>query len=218
MVLQSIIYSLAAYLLGSIPFGKLIAARIARIDITRRGSGNVGATNVARELGVKWGLLTLALDMMKGFAPVFLFAATADPGGSQYEIGLSAVGLSALIGHQFSVFLGFRGGKGVATAFGVYLAISPLSCLLALLIFLAVVAVWDFISMGSMAAAVSLAVLMSIFGKPLPIVLGGFVAAALICVKHHENICRLLRGEERKWRERGAQPNSSRSLSNSSSE
>ncbi|MBW1787769.1 MAG: glycerol-3-phosphate 1-O-acyltransferase PlsY [Deltaproteobacteria bacterium] len=218
MVLQSIIYSLAAYVLGSIPFGKLISARVARIDITRRGSGNVGATNVARELGLKWGLLTLVLDMMKGFVPVSLFAAAASTGGTLYAICLSAVGLSALIGHQFSIFMGFRGGKGVATALGVFLALSPLSCLIGLLIFVVVVAIWDFISLGSMVSAISLAVLMGVLGKPFPIVLGGFAAAALICVKHHENIGRLLKGEERKWRERSSQPRTSSNLSNSSSE
>ena len=93
-----------------------------------------------------------------------------------------------------------------------------LSCLIALLIFVAVVAIWDFISLGSMVSAVALAVLMGVFGKPFPIVLGGLTAAALICIKHHENIGRLVRGEERKWRERASQPRTSSNLSNSSSE
>jgi len=217
-MLQPFIFAVAAYLFGSIPFGKLIAGKVARIDITQKGSGNIGATNVARELGIKWGILTLVLDMLKGFVPVVLFACLAPKAGIGHEIGLSVVGLSALSGHQFSIFLKFRGGKGVGTALGIYLAISPLSCLSALLLFILIVYIWDFVSLASMTSAFSMPLLFALFGKTLPLVIGALIAAALICLKHKENIQRLLKGDERKWRERNIQANNSSSLSSSSSE
>ena len=114
-----ILFALAAYLLGSLPFGRLIGQRVADIDITQRGSRNIGATNVARELGLKWGIFTLLLDVLNGFMPVFLFGLFFP----DFGIGPSVMGLFALFGHQFSVFLRFRGGKGVATSLGIFLAI-----------------------------------------------------------------------------------------------
>ena len=218
MILQLIPYVVVAYLLGSVPFGKVIAKRVAHVDITQRGSGNIGATNVARELNAKWGILTLVLDVLKGLAPVVVFAYCASQENHGYETGLCAVGLAALLGHQFSLFLGFRGGKGVATALGVYLGISPLSCLLALILFFLIVYKWDFISLGSMVSVSSMPLFLALFGKPLPLVVGSFVMAALICLKHRENIQRLVRGKERKWSHRKNQEKRSKSLSNSSSE
>ena len=190
-----------AYLLGSVPFGKLISKKVAHIDITSRGSRNIGATNVAREVGIKWGLLTLFLDILKGFIPVLLFAGYASQSASFQEYGPTAVGLSALLGHQFSLFLNFRGGKGVGTALGIYLALSPLGSLLAILLFILIVIKWNFISLGSLSAAAAMPVLLAIFGKPLPVIMGAVIAATVICVKHVDNIHRLVRGEERKWRE-----------------
>lgn len=219
MLSQGILYAIGAYLFGSVPFGKLIAKRVAQIDITTRGSRNIGAANVARELGVNWGLLTLLLDILKGFIPVVLCSRYAshvlgtDPG-----LAVSVVGLSALLGHQFSIFLRFRGGKGVGTAVGVYLAISPLSCLVALFLFLLIVYKWDFISLGSMVSACAMPFLLAGFGKRPPLVIASFIIATIICFKHNENIQRLLSGEERKWSDRKSQVSKSRSLSNSSSE
>lgn len=218
MVFQTFIFAVAAYLFGSIPFGKLIAGKVAHVDITQKGSGNIGATNVARELSIKWGILTLVLDMLKGFVPVVLFACLAPTAGIGHEIGLSVVGLSALLGHQFSIFLKFRGGKGVGTALGIYLAISPLSCLIALMLFILIVYVWDFISLASMLAACAIPFLFAIFGTTPPLVIGAVIAAALIVMKHKDNIQRLIKGDERKWRNRKSQANNSRSLSSSSSE
>jgi glycerol-3-phosphate acyltransferase PlsY len=212
-----IFFALAAYLLGSVPFGKLIASGVARVDIRQRGSGNIGATNVARELGVKWGLFTLSLDMLKGFLPVAIFARTAsDMGGN--DIGLFAVGLLALVGHQFSVFLKFRGGKGVATAVGVYLVISLPACLAGVLVFVLTVYKWHFISLGSILSAAAMPGLLALFGGSQVTVIGSAIVAALICLKHAGNIERLLKGKERKWRSRRNQASKSRSLSSSSSE
>jgi glycerol-3-phosphate acyltransferase PlsY len=187
-----------AFLLGAIPFGRLISQWVARIDITKRGSGNIGATNVARELGLKWGILTLLLDLLKGLVPTLLFDRLY-PGASW---ALSVTGLCALLGHQFTPFLGFRGGKGVATALGVYLAISPLGCLAAAVVFVLTVSVWDFISLGSMAGACSVPVFFAILGLPVELILASLIAAGLICLKHKDNIGRLLAGNERKWRNR----------------
>ncbi len=218
MVFQTFIFAVAAYLFGSIPFGKLIARKVAHIDITQKGSGNIGATNVARELSIKWGILTLILDMLKGFVPVVLFACVASKAGMGHNIGLSVVGLSALSGHQFSVFLRFRGGKGVGTALGIYLAMSPLSCLVALMLFILVVYIWDFVSLASMLSALAMPLLFALFGKTPPLIIGAVIAAALIVIKHKDNIQRLVKGDERKWTGRKNQANNSRSLSSSSSE
>jgi glycerol-3-phosphate acyltransferase PlsY len=218
MFFQTFMLAVAAYLFGSIPFGKLIAREVAHIDITQRGSGNIGATNVARELSIKWGLLTLILDMLKGFVPVVLFASLAPQAGIGRELGLFVVGLSALLGHQFSIFLSFRGGKGVGTAMGIYLAISPLPCLVALILFILIVYMWDFISLASMLSALAMPLLFALFGKTTPMVIGAVITAALIVIKHKDNIQRLVKGDERKWRDRKRQANNSSSLSSSSSE
>jgi len=218
MISHSIPFIVAAYFLGSIPFGKLIATVVAHINITQRGSGNIGATNVARELGLKWGLFTLFFDILKGFVPVAIFAHYIAGMGEGSDVWLSAVGLSALLGHQFSIFLKFRGGKGVATAVGVYLAMSYPACLLAVLVFVLTVYKWDFISLGSMLSAAAMPGFLALFGKSQGIVIGSGIVAAFICLKHTGNIQRLLKGNERKWRNRQNQASRSRSLSSSSSE
>ncbi|MBC8417614.1 MAG: glycerol-3-phosphate 1-O-acyltransferase PlsY [Desulfobacterales bacterium] len=215
---QSILFAIAAYVIGSIPFGKIIAGSVARIDITQRGSGNIGATNVARELGMKWGVITLVLDVLKGLAPVLIFSLYVSRTGAPYETVLAAIGLCALLGHMFPVFLKFRGGKGVATALGVYLAISPLSCLCGLVLFVLIVIKWDFISLGSVISAGAMPLFLILFGKPQPVIIASLIMALLICYKHKENIQRLIKGEERKWKERNVQANRSSNLSNSSSE
>jgi glycerol-3-phosphate acyltransferase PlsY len=193
-----ILFPIAAYLLGSIPFGRLIGQRVARIDITERGSGNIGATNVARELGIKWGILTLVLDLLKGFVPVWLSGLLFP----NFELGQALVGITALIGHQFSLYERFRGGKGVATTLGVFLAFSPLPCLLALLLFVLTVYLFDFVSLGSIISAALMPFILILFRKPFPVVMAAGVVAALICIKHKGNIQRLMRGEERRLRKR----------------
>ena len=216
MTLQWILFALGAYLLGSFPSGKIIAWLVAHIDITKKGSGNIGATNVARELGLKWGIVTLIMDISKSLIPVLI---------SKYSFGNETavfyIGLSALLGHQFSLFEFFKGGKGVATALGIYIGLtlsSLLSCLIALGVFIAVVYRWDFISLGSMSSALSIPILLILFGEPWPVILGSFGMALLIFFKHRENIQRILSGEERKWTERKNQEKRSSNLSSSSSE
>lgn len=188
----------AAYLIGSIPFGSIISRKIASIDITDRGSGNIGATNVARELGLKWGIVTLVLDLLKGFIPVYLVNYHIILG----NIGLILVCISSLLGHQFSIFLKFRGGKGVATAAGIFLALSPGSLSIAVLIFILTIYLSDIISAGSMLAACSMPLILFLSGKSFYLIIASFVMAVLICLAHKDNIKRILKGEERKWRDR----------------
>ena len=197
-----VLYFIGAYVLGSIPFGQIISKKVASIDITTRGSGNIGATNVARELGMKWGIVTLLLDMVKGLVPVLISMKHGGEGGSFSFIGPSVVGLCALVGHQFSCFRRFNGGKGVATALGVYLALSPLSTVLALILFVLIVAKWSFVSLASMVAALSIPILLFTFGMSGISIIVSAIMALLICLKHHENIGRLIKGEERKWKDR----------------
>lgn len=193
-----ILFPVASYIVGSIPFGKLISRWVAGIDITQRGSGNIGATNVAREIGMKWGFLTLVLDVLKGFLPLFLFRLFFP----QFQIGHAIVAISTLVGHQFSLYQRFRGGKGVATALGIFLAISPVSCLIALLFFLLTVYTWTFISLGSMVSASIMPLILILVGKSDPLVIASVITAGLICLKHKDNIQKLVKGEERRWRKR----------------
>ena len=206
MASQTLYFVLGAYFLGAIPFGKIIAGIVAHIDITKRGSRNIGATNVARELGLKWGLLTLALDVLKGLVPVLVFSICSNKSDIWGQIALAMITLCPLLGHQFSVFMGFKGGKGVATALGVYLAISPISCLMGLLVFVLVVLKWDYISLGSMVSAGSIPIFLTLFHQPKPVVLASVILAILIYLRHVENIERLAKGDERKWRQRKSEP------------
>ncbi|MFC1868048.1 glycerol-3-phosphate 1-O-acyltransferase PlsY [Thermodesulfobacteriota bacterium] len=195
----SILIPIASFFIGSIPFGALISQRVAKIDITRKGSGNIGATNVARELGLKWGLVTLALDLLKGFTPTYIFSHYFN---AYNETGLFIVCLAILLGHQYSPLQKFRGGKGVATALGIFLAISPVLALIALLIFVVTVYASDFVSLGSMIAACAMPLSLLLHRKSDHLVVASLIMAALICLKHRDNIRRLLSGEERRWRKR----------------
>ena len=141
-------------------------------------------------------MLTLALDLLKGFIPVFVFSLLQP----QHELGLAVVGVAALLGHQFSLFQRFSGGKGVATAVGVYLVIAPLSTLIAVGFFALIVILFDFISLGSILSACLMPVLFALSGKSLTSIVASCLITATICIKHRDNIRRLLRGEERKWR------------------
>jgi glycerol-3-phosphate acyltransferase PlsY len=193
-----VLFLLVAYLIGSIPFGRIIGRGIAGIDITKKGSGNIGATNVARTLGLKWGALTLFFDMLKGIIPLSLFGLYSQ--GS--DVSAIWIGLAALMGHQFSIFMGLKGGKGVATALGVYLIMAPLPCGIALGLFTITVYRSHFVSLGSMLAASSIPFLLWLFNYPQQQISGSLVMAALICCKHHQNILRLLKGEESAWKKR----------------
>jgi acyl phosphate:glycerol-3-phosphate acyltransferase len=187
----------AAYLLGSIPFGLLLAKLFGTADIRKVGSGNIGATNVVRVAGPVAGILTLLLDAGKGALAVLLAVRLAE----ESSLWLMLAGICALLGHCFPIWLGFRGGKGVATAAGVFLVLCPLACLGAALLFLLVVGYWRFVSLGSISAAAALPLLMYFFwaphhAPPHPITFGSLAAALLIIYKHDGNIHRLVEGSE----------------------
>lgn len=191
---------LAAYLLGSIPFGLLLAKLFGGSDVRKSGSGNIGAANVTRVVGPLAGILTLALDAAKGAAGVWLAARFTEESAAWMMLAA----LFALIGHCFPVWLKFKGGKGVATALGVFLALCLPAALAALIVFLLVVVIWRYVSLGSIAAAAAMPLLMYFLwaphhAPPLIITFGSLAAAALIVFKHGANIQRLAQGEEPKF-------------------
>jgi glycerol-3-phosphate acyltransferase PlsY len=187
----------AAYLLGSIPFGLLVAKVFGSEDVRKAGSGNVGATNVARVAGPLAGILTLGLDAAKGSAAVWLAAHFSGEAAGWMVLA----GLAALIGHCFPVWLRFHGGKGVATAAGMFLLLSPLALLGSLVLFLIVVGLSRYVSLGSIAAAAAMPLLIYFLwaphhAPPLVVTFGAFAAAMLIVYKHDANIQRLVEGRE----------------------
>jgi acyl phosphate:glycerol-3-phosphate acyltransferase len=179
-----------AYLTGSIPTG-LLLARIAGVDVRSAGSGNIGATNVARTAGRTLGVLTLLGDALKGLVPVLLARA--------FDLALAevaAVAVTALVGHAFSVFLRFHGGKGVATGLGVLLGLAPSVVPIPLGIFVATAILWRIVSLSSVLASLSAPVALILFRYPPPTCMAGMLIAALILLRHRENISRLLAGTE----------------------
>lgn len=190
----AIAFVAGAYLLGSIPFG-LILGRLRGVDVREVGSGNIGATNVARSLGKKLGLVVLVLDLAKGALPVLLLRRLGLD-ARVHPFLLTAVGMAPILGHCFPVWLRLRGGKGVATALGVFLAMDPVVTGMAALVFAVLYALFRVVSLGSMIATVSLATLLWLLDRPVPEIALGVLAAALILVQHRQNIRRLLRRAE----------------------
>ncbi len=196
MAFSDFMFPLVAYISGAIPFG-LIIARCKGIDLRRVGSGNIGATNTARSIGKTWGIITLILDAIKGFAPVL--AAKLTLGSSPESDRIVAISmLAAVLGHMFTIFLKFKGGKGVATTLGVALAIAPWAGLVGGVSYVAVYAAFRISSLGSFALTLSLCLMMAFLKTPWPSLLAMGVIAVLIIIKHIPNILRLIRGEEQK--------------------
>lgn len=192
-MVRVILVSFIAYLCGSIPTGVLLTRRLG-IDIRNTGSGNVGATNVARSAGKKIGLLTLLGDALKGLLPVVLVRTL---GLGEATLGCAAV--AALLGHMYSPFLQFSGGKGVATGLGVFLGMAPHAILVALVIFLVTFALSRIVSLASIIATAFFPVLLIWLSYPTIHIWAGMLVAFLIIVRHKENIIRLLKGEESKF-------------------
>jgi glycerol-3-phosphate acyltransferase PlsY len=189
-----IILTIAAYLLGSIPTGLLLAKALG-VDIRATGSGNIGATNVYRTLGRSVGVMTLVGDCLKGLVPVLLAKYLHLP-----DAWIAIIGLSAFLGHVYTVFLGFKGGKGVATALGVFLGVSPMAVGGALIIFVVVVWWSRYISLGSILAAAVMPILVGLLDRRPPLVLMTVAVAALVVWKHKENIKRLREGTENRFK------------------
>jgi len=188
--MEIIVSVVFAYLLGSIPSGYILG-KFAGVDVRQVGSGNVGATNVAREVGKWQGILTLMADALKGVIPVSIgLAMTLAPAA------IAAIAAAAFLGHLYPIFLQFRGGKGVATGLGALLVIAPLAALLLIAIFVVVVLLTRLVSLSSMIAAALAPFALWIFVQPPAIVLLGAFLAAMIVWRHRGNIQRLLTGTE----------------------
>jgi acyl phosphate:glycerol-3-phosphate acyltransferase len=191
--MTAILLCVGAYVLGSIPFG-VVVARMKGVDLRQVGSGNIGATNVARALGKGWAVVVLAADAAKGFVPVWL--------GRRLGLPPSAVALAgfiAIVGHMFTIFLRGRGGKGVATSLGVALALSPLAALLGFAVYILIFALTRLSSLGSLLGVWTFSTFIIVgHGFPRPYLALAIGGAALVTLRHRENIARLLRGEEKR--------------------
>jgi glycerol-3-phosphate acyltransferase PlsY len=191
---------LMAYLLGSVPWGLIFTRIFAKKDIRKEGSGNIGATNVRRIAGLTPAILTLAADMAKGAVPVGVGMAIMDANTTKGQIFIVLVALAAFMGHLYPCFLKFKGGKGVATAAGCFLMISPLSCLLAILVFILMVMATNRVSLGSLGAALSLAPFVWWMEASVPFTILGIIISVFVFIRHKENIQRLLAGTESTFR------------------
>ena len=180
-----------SYLLGSVPVGLLLTKAFSKQDPRQVGSRNIGATNIYRAAGKTLALLTLAGDALKGFIPVSLLSAWHF---SEVWIGLA--GLTAFLGHLYPVFLRFRGGKGVATALGVYLGLCPLAVGITFFLFAGVLATWRIVSLSSMSAAILMPFLVWTFTRSQPYLLTSICVGILIIYRHRANIQRLIAGQE----------------------
>jgi acyl phosphate:glycerol-3-phosphate acyltransferase len=192
--LKETVLLICSYLLGSVPTG-LLLARAMGVNIRETGSGNIGATNVYRTMGRKVGILTLVGDCLKGLIPVLVAKWLGLP-----DLWVAAIGLAAFLGHVYTIFLGFKGGKGVATALGVFLGAAPLSLLGAIAVFALVLYKWRYVSAASIAAAAIIPIAVTLTtGRPELIAMSAVIAASVI-FRHRENIARLRAGTESKFK------------------
>lgn len=191
---QYIVYTVISYLVGSIPIG-LILSKIKGKDPRMVGSGNIGATNVMRTAGKALGIITLIGDAAKGFIPVSIALFTG-----QQESLIAVVGLATFIGHLYPLYLRFKGGKGVATALGVYIAVSPLSVLISIIVFVLALVKWRYVSLGSLIGTGVMPISLMIFKLPNEYILLSLIIGFFIFIRHKDNIKRLLKGEENRFK------------------
>ena len=191
-----ILVLIAIYLIAAIPTGVVLARLMGGEDVRQKGSGNIGATNVYRVAGKLAGVLTLVGDTLKGFLPLLAFKTWLEPTPTQLGIA-SAV---AILGHCYPVYLKFKGGKGVATALGIFLVLSPKAVFFALIVFILTVAITRYISLGSVLAALSAPLVILLLNHPQPIFLATLFIAALVIWRHNSNIRRLLDGTENRFK------------------
>lgn len=184
---------IVSYLCGSIPIGYVLG-KLRGIDIREHGSGNIGATNVMRVLGRKTGILVLFLDMLKGLLPVLYITFQTD--SNRMVLYLS--GVAAILGHMYPLWLKFRGGKGVATSLGVFLALVPRTVVIGVLVFAVVVGIWRMVSLGSIVSAVLVPVLCFLYEGDIVLGTVAAVLGLLIIFRHRENLRRIVSGRENK--------------------
>jgi acyl phosphate:glycerol-3-phosphate acyltransferase len=188
--METYVLVLIAYMIGSIPTGYIVGS-LAGVDVRKAGSGNVGATNVARVVGRRQGIFTFFADAAKGFVPVIV-ALTLGLGPA----AVAAVGMGAFLGHLYPVFLNFRGGKGVATALGVFLALAPWAAVVLIVVFMGIFATTRLVSLSSMAAAVCAPIVLWLFSCPPAWIFMSLLMAVMVTLRHRGNIQRLLSGTE----------------------
>ena len=202
-------FCVIAFLAGGIPFGYLVGGAILKDDIRKHGSGNIGATNVARILGWKWGFFVLFLDALKGLLPTLVTKLFLQDRGSHELANLGAIlaGISCIVGHMYPIWLKLRGGKGVATALGVILVIAPLASGAALATFLLVFAATRIVGLASIVSVTAFAIAQLVLMGPdvlkfaqLPLTLFSTLVPALIVWRHRSNIVRIMHGDEQKMR------------------
>lgn len=191
-----ILILIVIYLIAAIPTGIVLAKVMGYDDVRDKGSGNIGATNVYRVAGKLPGILTLIGDILKGFLPLLACKSWLSPSATQLGVACSV----AIVGHCYPVYLKFKGGKGVATALGIFLVLSPPAVLGAAIVFVVTVATTRFISLGSVLAALSAPLLILMLNSPQPIFWATVFIAALIVWRHRENIRRLLAGAENRFK------------------
>ena len=201
------LFIIISYLIGSIPTGLVLAKVTGGEDIRKSGSGNIGATNVTRLLGKKMGVLTLLGDVFKAVVPMlaahwYLVQSGISVAPDQLDMAVSLCGGAAFLGHIFPLYLNFRGGKGVATALGVFIVLEPLAVLVSLFLFIAVVYFSGFVSAGSLLVSALLTLWIWLLGGSSYHVFLAFFIGVLIWFKHAENISRLLAGTEKGWKKK----------------
>ena len=196
MVVELLILMPAAYLVGSIPWGLILARLFSGVNVRQGGSKNIGAFNVYRLAGRRLGIWTLVGDLAKGAVPVLAARYFLGGGRWQDEAAVGAVALAAFLGHVYSVFLRFRGGKGVATAAGCILVLSPGSFLVSMLVYVLAVCIRGYSSLGSLSAAAVLPGAMWVAHHSVPLSLCALTMTVVIFIRHKGNINRLVRGEE----------------------
>jgi glycerol-3-phosphate acyltransferase PlsY len=195
-----ILLLMAAYLSGSIPYGYLLTRLVAGVDVRQVGSGNIGATNVARAGGKALGVVVLALDVLKAVVPVVV-ARWLLAGSPRVDLWVTGVAVAAFVGHLFPVWLRFRGGKGVATGLGIFLVLAPWAALAGVVVYAAVYAITRISSLGSLAGtAVCCLGAFASHGLRSPIPWAGLAISLLVVFRHRDNIKRLIGGEEKRMR------------------
>jgi len=200
MLIKAILLTVFAYLVGSISTGVVLSKVFGKGNLQKEGSKNIGATNVSRLMGLKWGILTLLGDTLKGMLVVWIGWLVFGGENAPTFFLVCLMALAAFLGHIFPVFLHFKGGKGVATGLGIFILLGPQAILVAILVFVLVVYLGKYVSLGSLVAAGLLPVLLIIFNYNLYAVCLSVIIFAAIIFNHKENILRLIKGEEKTWR------------------
>jgi len=195
-LIAQLIWIGVSYLIGSIPFGLIIAKSKHGVDLRDVGSGNIGATNVARTCGFSYGVFTFLLDMLKGiFSVAIAFKLSANP------VFISLAAISVILGHMYSVFLNYNGGKGVATTIGIYLILNPCALIISAIISLLIIYLTGYVSLGSIILVMVMVIFM-LFQKGFIYFILSLIIMLLVINKHKDNVIRVLKGQENTWKKK----------------